>query len=181
MYTLFKSLTFDTARLQIAPFEDEDLAAVYDMHRNAEVNQYIPYSTWQNWQDAEKWLELIHQRRADKEAQVFTLKSKEGGELIGTSLVFGADKTPIDLNFGYVLKQTHWGLGYASEAMQGMVTTLLSIPEIPQLNATVQEGNLASMKVLKKLGFDDVGKDVDPDGTPIRRFQKYSPANHQNS
>lgn len=172
MYALFKSLTFDTERLLIAPFEDEDLAAVYEMHRNDDVNQYIPYSTWQNWQDAEKWLEVIRQRRADKEAQIFTLKGKEDGELIGTSLVFGADKTNLDLNFGYVLRQSYWGLGYASEAMRGMVATLLSIPEIPQLNATVQEGNTASMKVLLKLGFDDMGKDVDPDGTPIRRFQK---------
>jgi RimJ/RimL family protein N-acetyltransferase len=174
MYRLFKSLVFDTQRLLVAPFEDEDLASVYDMHCSADVNQYIPYNTWQSWRDAEEWLELIRKRRADEEAQIFTLKLKENGELIGTSLVFGADKTALDLSFGYVLRQKYWGHGYASEAMQGMVGALLSIPEIPQLNATVQEGNIASMKVLIKLGFDDMGKDADPDGTLIRRFEKRS-------
>ena len=142
MYELFSCLQVATYRVLISPLKDSDLAAVYDMHCTDNVNKYIPYSTWQSWQDAEQWLDMMHQRRAEKEAQIFSLKHKESGDLIGTSLVFGANKTPADLNFGYVLNQKFWGQGYASEAMQGLSDRLLSIHGIPQLNAKVQDGNV---------------------------------------
>lgn len=172
MFALFHSLQLVTERLSISPFQECDLAAVYDMHRNADVNKYIPYSTWLNWHDAEQWLSMMHQRRIDKEAQIFSLKRKEDGVLIGTSLVFGANKTVNDLNVGYVLSQSEWGKGYASEAMRGLSESLLLIDGIPQLNATVQDGNIASMKVLTKLGFSEVHQDVEADGTRIRCFKK---------
>lgn len=148
------------------------MVAVYGIHCNADVNKYIPYSTWLSWQDAEQWLLMVHQRRVAKEAQVFSLKRKDDEVLIGTCIVFGADKTSQDLNFGYVLHSIQWGNGYASEAMQGLSDKLLSIDGVPQLNATVQEGNIASIKVLTKLGFNEVLKDVEEDGVDIRHFKK---------
>ena len=172
IFNAFKNLRVETQRLLISPFEDKDLKFVYEMHSNDNVNKFIPYTTWNNWDDAENWLNMIHQRRQEKEAQLFALRNKETDTLVGTSLVFNADKTNQDLNFGYVIEQTNWGQGYASEAVKGISDALLRRSEIPVLNATIQEGNVASMKVLLKIGFREISKDIEEDGTKIRRFKK---------
>lgn len=172
MFREFESLELITKRLVISPFKESDLEAVYAMHSIDTVNRYLPYNTWKTWQDAEDWLQLMRQRRVDQEAQIFTLKNKDTGKLVGTSLVFGPNKSPQDLNFGYVLAPANWGKGYATEAMQVLVERLLSMPEIPQLSATVEEGNDASTAVLLKLEFVDVGAGVDADGAAIKRFKR---------
>lgn len=174
VYPLFHTLQLVTERVLIAPLQDSDLAAVYEMHCTNEVNKYIPYSTWHGWQDAEQWLDMMHQRRVEEEAQIFSLKRKIDDAFIGTSLVFNANKSAKDLNIGYVLKAQYWGQGYASEAIHALTDGLLSMNGIPQLKATVQEGNAASVSVLLKLGFNEVAIDVDDRGLPIRRYEKHA-------
>lgn len=170
MDELFKTLSLKTKRLHIALFKDEDLAAVYEMHSQDQVNEFIPYNTWRNWQDAQVWLEMIHQRRADKEAQLFVLKNHDDNSLVGTSLVFGATEGSRAMNIGYVVNPNYWGKGYATEAMQALVNALFKNDKVEQLNATVVEGNVGSMKVLVKVGFTALGRDVEEDGTQIHRF-----------
>lgn len=171
VFSLIESLSLTTPRLTISPIEDNDLKSVYDMHCIDEVNKYIPYSTWKSWQDAENWLAMIHQRRTDKEAQCFALKSREDASLIGTSLVFNMNKRPEKLSFGYVLSPKHWRKAYASEATDAIVKAVMGFPSILELNAIVQVGNVASLAILRKLGFVELGADTDDEGLAIQRFK----------
>ncbi len=57
-----------------------------------------------------------------------------------------------NLHIGYLLAQSAWGKGYASELLSGLVTALK--PETPvQLIGGVSRDNPASGRVLKKAGF----------------------------
>ncbi len=55
-------------------------------------------------------------------------------------------------NFGYLFFSTHWGQGFASEAVSAVAHHLLGLGIAP-LVATVTQGNVASARVLVKCGF----------------------------
>jgi [ribosomal protein S5]-alanine N-acetyltransferase len=56
-------------------------------------------------------------------------------------------------NFGYLLNRKYWGNGYATEAGNTVVNWLMSVPEIYRVWATCDTGNIASARVLEKIGL----------------------------
>lgn len=58
---------------------------------------------------------------------------------------------------GYHLDPEHWGKGYASEALGGIVSMIRLLTRICALRASVMPHNTASARVLEKAGFAKVG------------------------
>ncbi|CAH1668708.1 50S ribosomal protein acetyltransferase [Hyphomicrobiales bacterium] len=72
-------------------------------------------------------------------------------ELIG---MIGAHKQASGTPFiGYWLGTPHWGKGYATEAVQGLIDTLFSLVDVPAIDADTRVINPASRRVLEKSGF----------------------------
>lgn len=72
-------------------------------------------------------------------------------ELIG---MIGAHKQASGTPFiGYWLGTPHWGKGYTTEAVQGLIDTLFSLVDLPAIEADTRVINPASRRVLEKSGF----------------------------
>ena len=72
-------------------------------------------------------------------------------ELIG---MIGAHKQATGIPFiGYWLGTPPWGKGYATEAVQALIDTLVSLVEMPAIEADTRVINPASRRVLEKSGF----------------------------
>ena len=54
---------------------------------------------------------------------------------------------------GYHLAPEHWGRGYASEALAGLIRMTRLLTRLPSLHAGVMPHNRASVRVLEKNGF----------------------------
>ncbi|GAA5266040.1 hypothetical protein ACOSOMT5_P2467 [Acidiphilium sp. MT5] len=54
---------------------------------------------------------------------------------------------------GYHVFPSHWRQGYATEAMMKTLDMLFAMPSIDQANAFVDTRNVASISLLKRLGF----------------------------
>lgn len=54
---------------------------------------------------------------------------------------------------GYLLNRSHWGKGYATKAAGAVLLWLKSNPAITRIWATCDTENLASIRVLEKLGL----------------------------
>lgn len=67
-------------------------------------------------------------------------------------LYFYADK-PVEL--GYWLGETHWGVGYAPEAVKALLGTAAGIGLKP-IRARVLSANAGSVRVLEKTGFTTI-------------------------
>ena len=57
------------------------------------------------------------------------------------------------VDIGYVLTRQRWGAGLMPEAIQGLVESALSHPEIDRVQATCHIENTASQRALEKSGF----------------------------
>ncbi len=153
MISDLRALTLETERLSIRPIGDSDVSAVYQIHIDDEVNRYLPYETWQTWDDAKHWYAKILQRRADQEAEQFVIIRRDDQQLVGTIIVFGFKKNDKSCEFGYVLNRDYWRHGYMLEATRALLTSLLSMNELGSVRAVVDGENSASLALLSKLGF----------------------------
>lgn len=76
--------------------------------------------------------------------------------LIGFSSLLDADG--LVATGGYHLDPDHWGRGYATEALGGIVSMIRLLTRIKSLRASVMPHNAASARVLEKSGFVRLGE-----------------------
>ena len=158
MIQTLSSLKITTERLVLRPIQDEDVKDVYQMHCQEVINQYLPYDTWKSWDDAKHWYAKVQQRRRDGEAEQFVILDHRD-KFLGSAIVFSYDPETASCSFGYVLDSPHWGQGIMQEAMQTLVDQLCKYQELNALTATVEQENIASIKLLNKLGFNETTRE----------------------
>ena len=78
------------------------------------------------------------------------------GELIGGAGLTGETMSVLEL--GYWVAREHWGRGYATEAAAGLIAFATTDLGCGRLEAGYQKDNLASSRVLRKLGFRPSGE-----------------------
>lgn len=156
MIAKLSSFRLETDRLAIRPVIQTDLEPVYAIHSEKQVNQYLPYETWQSWSDALAWYERVEKRRGEEDAEQFVIINKSDGVLLGTCIVFihGADSESLEL--GYVLAKPHWGKGYMLEALSEFVPVLAKRLNLTKLMAVIESKNASSLKLISKLGFSEL-------------------------
>lgn len=90
------------------------------------------------------------------EDYVFVARRRDDGGFVGMIGVH-RDDDGRTAEFGYWLAVPYWGQGYATEAGRAVVAFALGGLGLDRLEADVQLGNPASMRVLAKLGFSAGG------------------------
>jgi ribosomal-protein-alanine N-acetyltransferase len=68
---------------------------------------------------------------------------------VGYSLPMGPSRPTV----GYDIVEPLWGNGYASEALEGLLTYLFSKPEVEAVAADTFEEHIASRRVMEKAGM----------------------------
>lgn len=90
----------------------------------------------------------------DAESDVLTVRQQQDGMLIGLMILApspAATQPPV-LHLGYLLRETAWGQGYATEIVGGFISAQ-SRDTALTLRGGVDTANPASARVLKKCGF----------------------------
>ena len=115
-----------------------------------------PYRT----ADAIQFIDLIAQQ-PDHRAYAVALDDR----FIGVaSLMFRSGKPP---EIGYWLGEPFWGRGLMSEAAKGLVDAAFATGLIPRLHGRALKTNLASQRIMLKLGFTITGEGIDDVG-PVK-------------
>lgn len=107
---------------------------------------------WQGEYDLERTTRWIERR--DQEGPVFLVLEKADRTLIGLVFAFeleSIDPSRIDVRLGYLLGESAWGMGFATELVRGFVAMCRG--RVSSIEAGVAKGNPASRRVLEKNGF----------------------------
>ena len=94
--------------------------------------------------------------------QAYAMVSRTSDELIG---VIGLVRSGTIAELGYWLLPRHRGLGLASEAIERLIA--VQDASLASIFATVDRGNIPSMKLLERVGFRLTGESARK--TPNRR------------
>jgi [ribosomal protein S5]-alanine N-acetyltransferase len=152
-----KETTISTDRLIIRLVEHSDLPALLEVNNNDAVTRYLPYDSWKSMDDAQAWYERAMTRHETGIVWQFVIVLRESGRAIGTCLFFNFDEPSHRAETGYVLGQVYWSKGYGHEAMKGLVAYAFDTLNLRRLEAQVDPRNVASCKLLERLGFEREG------------------------
>jgi RimJ/RimL family protein N-acetyltransferase len=138
--------------LSLRPFRSGDEADLVRHANNPNVTRHLrerfpqPYT----WQAAEEWI-----AHAQFETPPLNLAITLDDRLIGAiGLAPGTDSRRVSAEVGYWLGQEYWGRGIATRALAEIASyAFANLPELNRLFSYVDEGHVASIRVLEKNGF----------------------------
>jgi len=147
-----------TARLRIEPLRTDHAAPLFDALSDPRIYAYIP-------DERHASVDSLAQRYAALECGApegieeiwlnWALQRIDTGVYIGT---LQATVVPQSRAFiGYVLTPSAWGRGFATEACRWLVSALQTHFAVDEMLATVDTRNIASVRVLQRLGFARIG------------------------
>lgn len=84
---------------------------------------------------------------------LFAIREKESGRLIGVFVECDVDKVNGSLEIGYGLGSRYWGKGYATETVKAMLTYYFEKAGMKTVYASFFPENIASKHVMEKCGM----------------------------
>lgn len=155
----FPNLT--TNRLLLDELHTDDIDSLYEIFSNNEVVKYYDIEVLNKKEQAEKLLNIFHSRFTKSLGIRWAIRMKNTNKCIGTC-GFNSWNIPMrSASIGYDLNREFWQQGIITEALKSVITYGFS-GELPcnilnRIQADTIPGNIASEKVLIKLGFKDEG------------------------
>ena len=170
-------ILFETERLAVRKFRDEDAQQLYENHMDDAVRKWFPNECYA---DVEEALDAIrfYADCVDNGHLPFVLgvELKETRELIGDTGISEVDGKPDEAEIGYCIGEKYRGKGYASELLDAISGFVVSRFGIRAICGRVVHGNEASSKVLEKGGYqfvqEEFGAEDDPYGNGMLVYRK---------
>lgn len=145
-----------TSRLVLRPLTEDDAGIVVQLAGEWQVatkTGRIPYPY-----ELEMALDFIHaQQKSNEREVIFAVCRQSDGALLGC---VGANFEADSAELGYWFGQAYWGQGFATEAAQALLQYVFSLARIKQMTSSHLLNNPASGRVLKKLGFIEVAREI---------------------
>lgn len=97
-------------------------------------------------------------RNRAKQAYHFIIRTRRDNVFVGEVAIHSISWGSRHGELGYNIARSQWGHGYASEAGAALVRWSFDRAGFHRLDAETSEGNAASVRVLRKLGFRKEGR-----------------------
>jgi len=143
-------------RLSFIEIKQEHLTDLFKLFGDNNVTKYYNLKTFETEQDGQKFIDWYQKRFIEKLAIRWGIALKGNNNIIGT-IGFNNFTQNHRANIGYDLQTEYWNSGYVTEALKTIVDFGFKQLEINRIEAEVMIGNLASERVLDKLGFTKEG------------------------
>jgi len=144
---------YETARCLIRPFEEQDVDAFIAYRNNA---AWMRFQGFKNLTKAEYQKQLLVPPNPWVGCQLAVTRRADG-KLLGDLYL---KREPEGVWIGYTLHPTYTGQGFAFEAVQGLLLYLQGMDH-PRVFAGVMAENIASIRLLLRLGFQFDGTEAD--------------------
>lgn len=139
----------ETPRLLLRRARIEDLPRIHAIMSDKRAMRYwssLPHETEERTRE---WLQSMIDAPAEV-SEDYVIEHE--GRAIGKA---GCYRLP---EIGFILDPDYWGRGLAREAMEAVIQHLFATRPIDKLTADVDPRNLASLGLLKRLGFRETSR-----------------------
>lgn len=153
----FADLRLETPRLVLRPLRHADAADLFAIYGDPEVFRHIPIGGWKHVDEAHQRIARCVDAMAAGESIRLAVERREDARVIGELLLFNFVKDSRRAELGYALARRAWGCGYAAEALPPLVAYAFRELDMNRLEAVVDPRNVASARVLQRLGFTHEG------------------------
>ncbi|GAB3786144.1 GNAT family N-acetyltransferase [Nocardioides ungokensis] len=145
--------TLHSARLRLRPFTSADADPLFAMHSNAHVLRYWDAPPWSDRSRADRFIAACRQMAEDGSGARLALERASDGAFLGWCALSRWNPDYRSAAIGYVLDEAAWGQGYATEAARAVLQWAFDSLDLNRVQAETDTRNVASARVLEKLGF----------------------------
>jgi RimJ/RimL family protein N-acetyltransferase len=145
--------TLRTARLRLRPFTSADADALFALQSNASVLRYWDAPPWTDRSRADRFIAACEQMEEEGSGARVALDRVSDGAFIGWCSLTRWNPDFRSASMGYCLAEAAWGQGYATEAGRALLQWAFDALDLNRVQAEADTRNVASARVLEKLGF----------------------------
>ncbi len=149
-----KTEAIETPRLRLRSFEKEDARFAISIWNDPEMGEYLPDEAMEEIE--EDYVKEIEALSEDKDCFYLISELKDSHKRIGTCSFMVSDDGKV-YDIAYCVHRDYWRKGYATEAAKGMIDYAVG-QGAKKITVRVNKENVASNKVVRKLGFKAVGE-----------------------
>ena len=166
-------IIFQTPHLILRQFTEADAHLILALNSDPEIVKYVHEPILKTEEQAQKILLDIILPQYKNNLGRWAIHTKDNMDFIGwCGLKYRTDLHEIDL--GYRLMQKAWGKGYATEAAQYSLDHGFQTLNLKLITGRAHIENLASIKVLEKIGMNFIGEGI-VDDCPVRTYTRSNP------
>lgn len=147
----------ETERLILRKIRPEDKNGIFDIYSNSEAMRYFGKKPYTSLTEAEVMIEKIIKAFQNKEGIRWGITFKPSDKLIGSGGLWRLLKDHLRAEIGYDLNPAYWKKGIMSEALESMIEFGFKKMNLHSIEANIDPANIASEKLLKKVGFKKEG------------------------
>ncbi len=145
-----------TRRFGLRPHRLEDVPFMVSLNSDPEVVRYTGDVPFERDEQAEQVIRSLMRQYEERKMGRFVVVDLETGERVGwCGLRWFPEERFVDL--GYRLFRAHWGRGIATETGQACLDYGFGALGLERIVAYADADNVASVRVLGKLGFSRLG------------------------
>lgn len=163
-------IILETERLYLRQFTEADAGLIRNLNSQPGVLQYIPEPIPATDEEAKEVIINIILPQYKNNLGRWATHLKESDKFIGWC---GLKMVKGEIDLGYRFLPAVWGKGYATEAAQATLKYGHQQLQLPKIIAHAHIDNIASQKVLEKIGMQLVGEGID-DGVPVKGYVSFS-------
>ncbi|MHC5596210.1 MAG: GNAT family N-acetyltransferase [Nostoc sp.] len=151
-------IPLETQGLILRDFVESDWQAVHQYASDSEVVRYLPFGP-NSEEDTKNFLqrEISLQREEPRQHFALAVTLKPQKQLIGSCRMSVQDIYNKTGSIGYCFTKEFWGQGYATEAVEAVVSFSFQELCLHRIFATCDPENIASARVMQKIGMQQEG------------------------
>lgn len=147
----------ETCRLNLKELKEEDDRDLLDFFSDSKVMEYYGMKPLETIDDTRRLINKFIDKYKNHLSIRWGISNKEEDKLIGTCGYHNWVKGYFKAELGYELSSAYWRKGIMAEALQKVINFGFQEMNLNRIEALVYPDNLASLNMLKKIGFKQEG------------------------
>ena len=164
------NLIFETPRLRCRRLVPEDLKALLEVYGDAHAMRWVDDGSPLTEADARAWLRGYREQLPQAGLRHVRPRGANNHQVVGfCGLVHPGGQPEAEVKYAFL--RTYWGQGLATEAVRELLKYGADSHGLTHIVATVDPENLASQKVLAKVGMAKTELRENEDGSQAQVFE----------
>lgn len=143
----------ETHRLILRKLTLNDAKDMFEYASDPEVAKYVTWNYHKSIEDSISFLKSVIQKYEKKGVSEWGIVYKENNKLIGTCGYVWWLPAHARAEIGYALSRMYWNKGLMTEAVKEVIKFGFEKMALNRIEARCKMENIASQRVLEKLGF----------------------------
>jgi [ribosomal protein S5]-alanine N-acetyltransferase len=155
---------FETQRLRCRRWVTSDIEPLFAVYSDPDAMRWVGDGSPITRRECNDWLRVTAANYEKRGYGMFALEEIISGQVIGfCGLVHPGGQDEAEVKYAFL--RSSWGKGLASEAITTLLSYGASQHSLTQIIATVHPDNLASQRVLAKVGLQKIEERQNEDGS----------------